>query len=341
MGRKRKNSADNKLPERVYRGKCAFEFRAKAGKCFKLCDLDASLSVVYKAYEEALLLTSNTNTVMHLINEYLESTDFKEKSPRTQKDYHQYKKDLIKAFGHMNTRAVKPLDVKKFIDAKAIKSGNAQANRHKSALQVVFAWAVVYEQSKINPCVGVKKLKEVARKKYISDEEYFLVKKFACPVVLALLEIMYLCAARPQDVLKMKYADCRDEGLFIEQSKTAVSQIKRWGPRLRAAVNLLKVTYPDITSEYVIFQPANGRRYTKSGFDERFANLKAKILAATGKKLDFTIHDFKAKSISDFEGSLAEKQEAAGHTNIQQTKDYQRKPVTVDTVETSKLKKVS
>ncbi|WP_019027945.1 tyrosine-type recombinase/integrase [Colwellia piezophila] len=341
MGRKRKNKADNKLPTRVYRGKCAFEFRAKSGKCYKLCKLDVSLSVVYKAYEEALSLTKNTNTVANLINEYLASSDFCEKSPRTQKDYHQYKKDLIKSFGHMNVNRVTRSDVKKFLDAKAKKSGNAQANRHKSALQVVFSWALLYEKTKVNPCIGVPKLKEIVRSKYISDEEYFAIKEHACPVVYAMLEIMCLCATRPQDVLKMQKSDFTEEGLYIKQSKTQVAQIKKWGPRLKKAVNYLAKLYPAIESKHIIFQPKNGARYTKSGFDERFRNVRAKARVATGEKMDFTIHDFKAKSISDFDGSMVEKQMAAGHTNIKQTIAYQRKAVVVDTVETSKMKKSS
>tara|TARA_B110000438_G_C15813310_1_gene650731 strand:+ start:2355 stop:3368 length:1014 start_codon:yes stop_codon:yes gene_type:complete len=335
MGRKRKNSADNKLPNRVYAGKSAYEFRMKDGKCKRLCDLNTPLSIIHKKYEEALAISKDKFTVANIIADYLESTDFLEKKPRTQKDYHHYKKDLINAFGHMNTNRVTRLDVKKFLDAKAKKSGNAQANRHKSALQVILAWGVIYGKAKENVCIGVKKLKEVPRAKYISDEEYFAIKEYACPVVIAMLEIMYLCAARPQDVLKMKRTDFHKEGLYIRQSKTSVAQIKRWGPRLKKAVNHIQPKSPDIESKYVIFQPNNGQRFTKSGFDERFAKVRAKAREATGQKMDFTIHDFKAKSISDFEGSIIEKQIAAGHTNIKQTLAYQRKALVVDTVETS------
>jgi site-specific recombinase XerC len=339
MGRKRKNKADNKLPARVYRGKSAFEFRAKSGKCFKLCKLDAPLSVIHKAHEEALSLAKNTNTVKHLIDEYLATSEFCKKSQRTQKDYHQYQKDLVKAFGHMNVNSVTKLSVKKFLDAKAKKSGNTQANRHKSSLQVIFEWALLYEKVKTNPCAGLSKLEEKARDKYIEDTEYFAIKEHACPVVYAMLEIMYLCAARPQDVLKMKQTDCTKDGVYIKQSKTQVAQIKKWGPQLKKAVEYLAKRYPDVESEYVIFQPRNGDRYTKSAFDERFRKVRALARESSGLKLDFTIHDFKAKSISDFEGSLVEKQLAAGHTNLKQTKDYQRKAVIVDTVETAKIKK--
>ena len=52
--------------------------------------------------------------------------------------------------------------------------------------------------------------------------------------------------------------------------------------------------------------------------------------------MDFTFHDLKAKGISDFEGSLENKREAAGHTTTKQTADYDRKIRVVPTVESRK-----
>ena len=40
---------------------------------------------------------------------------------------------------------------------------------------------------------------------------------------------------------------------------------------------------------------------------------------------DATFHDLKAKGVSDFEGTLSEKREAAGHTTDAQTATYDRK----------------
>ncbi|MDC9818431.1 integrase [Pectobacterium polonicum] len=40
---------------------------------------------------------------------------------------------------------------------------------------------------------------------------------------------------------------------------------------------------------------------------------------------DFTLHDLKAKGISDLDGTLAEKQAISGHMTISQTARYDRK----------------
>ena len=62
----------------------------------------------------------------------------------------------------------------------------------------------------------------------------------------------------------------------------------------------------------------------------------AKARITTGFLMDFTFHDLKAKGISDFEGSLENKREAAGHTTTKQTADYDRKIRVVPTVESRK-----
>ena len=59
----------------------------------------------------------------------------------------------------------------------------------------------------------------------------------------------------------------------------------------------------------------------------------AKTRIKTGFLMNFTFHDLKAKGISDFEGSLENKREAAGQTTTKQTADYDRKIHIVATVE--------
>ena len=54
MGRKRNDESSNWLPPRVYRGKSAYEFHPKCGGNIRLCNLDASRSLVLKRYQEEL-----------------------------------------------------------------------------------------------------------------------------------------------------------------------------------------------------------------------------------------------------------------------------------------------
>ncbi|WP_176582058.1 tyrosine-type recombinase/integrase, partial [Salmonella enterica] len=75
---------------------------------------------------------------------------------------------------------------------------------------------------------------------YITDEEYRAIYNNATPAVRAAMEIAYLCAARVSDVLKMNWNQILEKGIFIQQGKTGVKQIKSWTDRLRDAVEICR-----------------------------------------------------------------------------------------------------
>lgn len=89
-----------------------------------------------------------------------------------------------------------------------------QANREKSFLSRVFRWGYVQHDL----CQGVKKFKETARERYITDEEYKAVYDVAPDVVRATMEIAYLCLARQSDVLALTEGQIRETGIFIRQA---------------------------------------------------------------------------------------------------------------------------
>lgn len=232
-----------------------------------------------------------------------------------------------------NPDKIKPEHIRRYMDQRGMAS-KTQANREKSFLSRVFRWG--YERGYVqhNPCQGVKKFKEAARERYITDEEYKAVYDVAPDVVRATMEIAYLCLARQSDVLALTEDQIRETGIFIRQGKTGVKQIKAWSPRLRAAVALARSLplKPGIRSLFVIHQ-TSGSKYTRDGFNSRWRDAK---IAAQEKnphlQIDFTFHDLKAKGVSDLEGSLEEKQAISGHKNSRQTAIYDRKTKIVPVV---------
>jgi integrase len=179
----------------------------------------------------------------------------------------------------------------------------------------------------MNPCQGVKQFKEQARTRYISDREYDALYKVASIPVKVAMELAYLCCARQGDILDLKKSQILSEGILIQQSKTAVSQIKAWTKRLEDAVNLAGniPLNSGMVSIFVIHQPS-GLRYTRDAFNAQWMKTK-KLAAEKFPDLDFqfTFHDLKAKGISDLEGTLSEKQEISGHKNASQTARYNRR----------------
>jgi len=191
----------------------------------------------------------------------------------------------------------------------------------------VFRWAYERGKVKMNPCQGVKQFKEKARTRYVFDNEYDALYSIATIPVKIAMEVAYLCCARQGDILDLKKTQLLHEGIMIQQSKTAVSQIKKWTDRLRRAISLAD-SLPlkeGMVSMYIIHQPS-GSRYTRDAFNAQW--MKAKKLAAEKfpeLEFNFTFHDLKAKGISDLEGTLHEKQEISGHKNASQTARYNRK----------------
>ncbi|EWG75991.1 Site-specific recombinase XerD [Enterobacter sp. DC3] len=149
------------------------------------------------------------------------------------------------------------------MDKRGVKS-RVQANREKAFISRVFRWAYERGKVKMNPCQGVKQFKEKARTRYVTDKEYEALLSVAGPPVKVAMELAYLCCARQGDILDLKKSQILNESIMIQQSKTAVPQIKAWTGRLDKAVRLAE-SIPlntGMVSIYLIHQPS-GLRYTR------------------------------------------------------------------------------
>lgn len=331
MARKR-SQKDAWIPAYVNRGKSAWEFRPKGGPCVRLCALDSPKALVLRRHaEEYERLTVKEGSFTSLTNRFMKSADFKKLSPQTQKDYNKYWKKIEPVFGKTNAQYITPQHIRKYMDRKG-ETSEVQANRHHSFMSRVFSWGYERGDVKINPCKGVKKFKETPRERYVEDWEYDLVFEHAPGFIRGAMEISYLCAARQGDVLKLKKSQLEKDGIMIRQGKTGKRQIKAWTTRLRKAVSLAKRDTSNVESIYVI-PTRSGSAYTSDGFRTMWTNLMNDIREKTGKTLDFTFHDIKAKSISDFDGNQAEKQEFSGHKTAAQVNTYDRKVKIVPTLD--------
>lgn len=314
----RKRKTDHWLPQRVYRGKSAFEYHPKSGGAVRLCGLDATKSQVFQALAETLNEGAG-QTCRAAAKEYFASHAFNNLSVRGQKDYRNHWKKLDPVFGRVPVESVTDRHIKQYKYLRG-KTSTTMANREVKFLRVLFKFAFdpLGWISK-NPAEGISMYPEKARNKYITDKEYQSFYKAACETLQIFMEISYVCAARGQDVRKITLNDITDEGLLIAQQKTGKRQIKLWSPRLRAAVNrameLRKKRNPLCTHLLV---SEHGKPYSEDGLKSLWRRAKAKH-----GPIDFTFHDIKAKGISDFEG---DKQNFSGHKSRSQMERYNRSP---------------
>ncbi|RVR37640.1 integrase [Klebsiella pneumoniae] len=285
-----------------------------------LAPANASKAEVWLAYEKVVEGRKKLLTFQQLWKKFLNSADYADLAPRTQKDYLAHEKYLLAVFGDAEAKAIKPEHVRRYMDARG-KRSRVQANHEHSSMSRVYRWG--YQRGYVpgNPCVGVDKFPKPQRDRYITDEEYIAIFTHATPAVKAAMEIAYLCAARVSDVLKMNWNQILDKGIFIQQGKTGIKQIKAWTERLSAAVDICR----EWGQDGPVIRTMYGERYSYKGFNEAWRKARNAASEELGRPLDCTFHDLKAKGISDYKGSGRDKQKFSGHKTESQVLVYDRK----------------
>ncbi|EEZ7684067.1 tyrosine-type recombinase/integrase [Escherichia coli] len=318
MGRKRA-PGNEWMPKGVFFRPSGYYWKP-GGTTEKLAPADSTKAEVWVAYEKVIEGRKNMLTFSQLWKKFLNSTDYADLAPRTQKDYLAHEKYLLAVFGEAEAKSIKPEHVRRYMDARGKKS-RVQANHEHSSMSRVYRWG--YQRGFVpgNPCVGVDKYPKPQRDRYITDEEYLAIYDCATDPVKAAMEIAYLCAARVSDVLKMDWNQIMDKGIFIQQGKTGVKQIKAWTDRLHSAVNLCRKSGED----GAVIKTMYGERYSYKGFNEAWRKARNAAAEKIGRPLDCTFHDLKAKGISDYEGSGRDKQKFSGHKTESQVLVYDRK----------------
>lgn len=334
MKRQRKNAAENWMPPRVYLKGPSYVFRPRGGGSIKLCGSECAQSFVWAEYEKLVNEDLLVYTVKKMINEFFTSADYKDLSKATRSDYLKNSKNILLVFGKMNANSVEPKHVRAYMDKRGL-SSRVQANREKAFFSRAYRWAYERGKVRINPCKGVKQFTERAREKYITDAEYNAVYELASPVIKVAMELSYLCAARKSDVLTMKWSQVLEDGIFIQQGKTGVKQIKMWSPRLDKAIRMAKLLGDSPVRPYIVVK-SDGHPYTDNGFNSAWQDLMKRAREETKWPLDFTFHDIKAKAISDVGGSSKDKQKISGHKTEAQVSTYDRSIKRVPAVDSAK-----
>lgn len=343
----RRRSRDREqLPKYVYRSKGRYVWRAYLGvedgrarfaPDVPLCSVNAPLTEVWEAYRAVQADTAAAGTLGWLLDDYLASPQFAALADSTRAMYERNARTIRKTrlkggreFGDVLVRQTTPGTYRRYIDKRSGDGAPVQANRELSFLKTAFAWA--YERDRItdNPVSKVKKNRETARKRYITDAEYRHVYNLATPAMKCAMELAYLCRARKIEVRGFKRSHCTDEGLLINRAKGSKTQIIRWTPRLRAAVDLGKQASGKVmTLDPYILNRHGGGPITESGFNTAWQRLMRKA-KESGLAEGFTFHDLKAKGVSDFDG---DKTKASGDKSARMAAVYDRK---VEEIEATK-----
>jgi integrase len=251
-------------------------------------------------------MTDLINTVLEHIRPRL--------APNTVKNYEVAGRQLKDVFAEFAPGEVRPRHVGALKVSMAAKPN--MGNRLLSLLRVVFQYAVEWQLVDSNPCIGILRLAEKKRTRYITDDEYQAIYAKAGARLQIIMDLLYLTGQRVSDVLAIRRADLTDQGIRFKQGKTGAQLSVRWTPALTTVVDRAKAMHGKIERLTLLF---NRRR--KAPDYSTVRDQWQEACEAAGVK-DAHIHDLRAKSLTDAKMQGKDPQALAGHTNPAMTARY-------------------
>lgn len=246
-------------------------------------------------------------------------------SPSTQRQYSALLVKIEAGFGHMRPTDVRPA----MIYAARSKMARVQGNRMVAVFSALMSACIRWGALDRNPCREVKRNKEEARKRYVSDQELAdFLSSSSSPVIHAWVGLKQVTGLRQGMMLALDEGawDSRRGELTVDAAKGGLDAVY-YGGRLREAVEtVLALPHPRTGP---LFRNRSGERYTSDGFRSLWQYAMAVYLKAHPEAERFTEHDIRAKVSSDAD-SVEQAQAMMGHRDQKTTvRVYRRKPVSV------------
>jgi len=238
-------------------------------------------------------------------------------SENTRKQYRQAADALKKAFQQFSPAQVKAKHVAAMKLAGAAKPN--MTNRKLSFLRTVFNYAVEWQEVDSNPCVGIKRLPEHQRDRYLTDAEVAAIRGQAGPRLQIIIDLQFLTGQRIQDVLKIRRADLTEQGILFKQQKTENKLCIAWNDELRAVVERAKAMHPKVAALTLLYgrtgRAPDYKTVLKQWHDARIA----------AKVEDAKLNDMRAKSATDADEAGVNATALLGHSSAAMTKRYIRR----------------
>lgn len=300
VGRRRRKDLD--LPPRMFRRWNRYYYGWRKG-----IPLGPDLKAALHKYAELETGKPQGGTFAEVVAKFLLSDWFTAKARKTQIEYQRQAQKLAQVFGAMRLEQIKPRHVGDYLDLRPPIAGT----RDKALLSRIFNLARRKLGSEApNPCIGIQGTR-AQRARYVSDAELRDAMSRADAVLAGFLELCYLTAQRPSDVLKMRRADVQDGALWVQQAKTGAKvRIEVMGP-LEAL--LARLSAGPVASVFLIHD-ARGQRVGLQALQRRFRLLK----------MGWQIRDLRGKAATDARNSR-EAQALLGHAAATTTDRYIRR----------------
>ena len=208
-------------------------------------------------------------------------------------------------------------------DIAAIKSCYADrpnmGNRILSYLRLVFSCALEWGEVENNPVIGIKRHAEHKRRRYLSDSELAAIRQCSPDHLRAIVDVAYLTGQRIGDVLAIKLSEVSVAGIYFEQQKTGSRLLISMTPDLQDAIQTARNMPERVHSLFLLTQRKGGKPYTYGGVKKSW-----NVACAKAGIKDATLHDLRAKSLTDAKKQGLDAVALGGHSDPRMTDRYIR-----------------
>lgn len=300
VGGKRKTNKH--LPRRVYEKHGAFWFVDPQNKWHRLATTypDALIAL-------ATLMNRGLPAVtVELLIARFKAEELPSKAKATQKSRLQELKPIEKAFGHMVPDDIEPSDVWNYYRAR----GEIEQAKHECrALSAVLSFGRrIGACKKPNPCFGLRLAGSGPRDRYVTNEEFLIVRDLAPEMLGYAMDTALLAGCRKNDIICMERKHITAEGILYEPTKDGKYSLIEWNDELKLTIDGALRLSPRVRQ--FVFCTQDGKKFTPDGFNTAWQRLMAKAMER-GLKERFTFNDLRAKSASDADSD----EEAAARLN--------------------------
>lgn len=244
----------------------------------------------------------DTGTIGELVREFMASAQFKnDLGERTQSDYLEASKHILKIFSAMQVSDVQPQHIARYLRIERA-SAPVRANREIAFLGSAFQFGIECGLSSANPCRQVRRNKEKPRSRCPSwadiDGLYNVAKaKGDSSHVLGLMaKFAALTGRRRAEFREMRQDDLTADGIRVGFAKAKKGEADRRG--LIEWTDDLRDLFKELASierqpSLFVWTTRQGQPYTEQGFKAMWNRIMEDWLKLPGTER-FTFHDLRA-----------------------------------------------
>ncbi|HYW77229.1 MAG TPA: tyrosine-type recombinase/integrase, partial [Gammaproteobacteria bacterium] len=264
-----------------------YYFRAPSGEKIRLGrDLPTALLKYAEIASERSCVTMGD-----ILDAYIRE-ELPQRRPSTQKDYTHILKRLRAGFGHLMPSDITPRMVYKY---RSLWPG-PRGNRHVAVLSAVLELGVRKGLLDTNPCHRVKRIPEKPRDRYVTDEEFLALFKFAPARIRIAMDLAVVTGLRLGDLIALRFQDLTDEGITIRTSKTEKTLPIEWTEDLRIVVDAARAYQPGKVRALTLLVNSRGQPWTRDGFENAWQTLQKRAIKKGVLEERFQWRDLRSKA---------------------------------------------